>query len=118
MREPIGLPDLVKMGAKVMVFVGCPDCEGRGEDCGSCEGTGTYEQDVMLLELLETSAPSAAPGYHIDADFGCCLNPVCHCHIGGERDRVRTPFPLELGPRYCCSWCSSTRMPPWAGGAG
>ena len=39
---------------------------------------------------------------------GTCLNPKCKCHTT-KKGRVLTPFPMDYGPCYCCSFCSSTR---------
>jgi len=34
-----------------------------------------------------------------------CADHYCRCHKDARR-RVLTPFPLELGPMYCCSLCA------------
>ena len=41
---------------------------------------------------------------------GDCLNERCICHTD-PRHRVLTPFPMDAGPMYCCSRCSSVRRP-------
>jgi len=47
--------------------------------------------------------------FSIPKPRGHCLNPRCHCHSGQPSERVCTPFPIEAGPPYCCSRCSSVR---------
>ena len=42
-------------------------------------------------------------------DSGECLNKNCKCHTT-KKNKVRTPFPPEYGPIYCCNHCSSTRQ--------
>ena len=43
---------------------------------------------------------------------GFCLNKECACHVSSDpRKHVATPFPLDAGPPYCCSRCSSVRRP-------
>lgn len=41
---------------------------------------------------------------------GHCINPKCNCHQKGHE--VKTPFPFEYPPIYCCNHCASTRQ--WA----
>jgi hypothetical protein len=36
---------------------------------------------------------------------GRCAFPGCECHTREEK-RVLTPFPLGLGPAYCCNECA------------
>lgn len=38
---------------------------------------------------------------------GHCINPECECHTTDRK--VTTPFPLDMGPAYCCNRCSSER---------
>lgn len=52
------------------------------------------------------------PGAHalcdaaLDRELGCyCADERCVCHTD-DHARVRTPFPLGLGPRYCCNRCA------------
>ena len=35
-----------------------------------------------------------------------CAIKECLCHTGGEDKRVRTPFPVGLGPQFCCNKCA------------
>lgn len=40
--------------------------------------------------------------------YAYCLNEDCRCHKT-LKYRVVTPFPLNLGPIYCCGRCASSR---------
>ena len=43
--------------------------------------------------------------------IGYCADRNCRCHVGGERERVRTPFPAKLWPEYCCNACARIWAP-------
>jgi len=40
--------------------------------------------------------------------IGLCFNEHCECHTT-MINMVVTPFPLDMGPIYCCNGCASTR---------
>lgn len=37
---------------------------------------------------------------------GYCADPRCRCHVGTPAERVKTPFPVDEGPPYCCNRCA------------
>ena len=44
----------------------------------------------------------------IIGEVGTCLDDECICHTD-KKHRVQTPFPADVGPCYCCNYCSSER---------